>query len=91
MLWTEEVQPKVAIVLRILSEVTGIAPGDPALFRCLLSVVAPCLVLILAGRGMPGPVQSLREMSKETLSTHVSTFALAGLEAIRRQRAAAGR
>jgi AcrR family transcriptional regulator len=85
-LWTEDVQPKVTIVLRFLSEVTGIPLGDPALVRCLLSVVAPCLLLIVAGPGVPGPVHTVRNMAKDELATHLRSFSLAGLAAISKQR-----
>jgi AcrR family transcriptional regulator len=86
-LWNKEVQPKSAIVLGILSEATGIRLGDPALVRCLLSVAAPCLLLVVAGPGVPGPMQTVRAMPKEELAAHLRTFALAGLAAISEQRA----
>lgn len=90
-LWSREVQPKVSIVTRILSEASGIPPTDPALFRCLLSIIAPCLVLIVAGLGLPGPLQAVRQQSREELATHLRTFALAGLAAVTQQRARGGR
>jgi AcrR family transcriptional regulator len=86
-LWSKEVQPKVAIILEILSEATGIRQGDPALLRCLLSVAAPCLLMIVAGQGVPGPMQAVRAMPKAELAAHLRTFALAGLAAISAQRA----
>ena len=88
-LWNEDVQPKVAVVLRFLSEATGIPSGDPALFRCLLSVVAPCLLLIVAGPGVPGPVGVVRNMAKDELAKHLRSFSLAGLAAISQERARA--
>jgi len=76
---------RLLVLQRILGEATGLPVGDPSLLRCLLSIVAPCLVLVVANIGMPGPAQLLRQMPKEVLSTHLRTFALAGLAAVSRQ------
>lgn len=74
--------PKVAIVVRILSQITGIAEDDPALSRCLISTVAPCLMLLVANRRMPGPIGRLAGMSTRELVDHVHTYTLGGLQAI---------
>ena len=82
---SEELQPKLALLLGILSEVTGIPPTDPALLRCLISVAAPSLMLIVASNGLPGPAQQVLAMPQAVLSNHLYSFALAGLEAIGRE------
>ncbi|UUJ40875.1 CerR family C-terminal domain-containing protein [Pseudomonas extremaustralis] len=84
-LFTEELQPKLVILLGILSEITGIATQDPALLRCLISTAAPCLMLVVASNGIPGPAQTVLQLPKEELVTHLYTFTLAGLKAISRQ------
>ncbi|WEM95734.1 TetR/AcrR family transcriptional regulator [Telluria mixta] len=84
-LMNEEIQPKLVIVRRILSEVSGIAPGDPALLRCMVSVAAPCLMLVVAGSDVPGPAQAIRQMPREVLARHLYAFAIAGLRAVGRQ------
>ena len=43
-----EIRPKLALVQAILSEVSGIPLGHPALLRCEISVAAPCLMLLVA-------------------------------------------
>lgn len=84
-----EIEPKVRVVQRIVSTATGIPAGDPALLRCLVSIVAPCLMLAVAGSGgVPGPVLAVRSMPKETLSAHLRTFAMAGLAAVAQERLA---
>lgn len=79
---THEEQPKLAVILGILSEITGIPTSNPALLRCLVSTAAPCLMLLVAGNGLPGPVQLVLQMPKEQLIAHLYNFALAGLRAI---------
>ncbi|WP_420105428.1 TetR/AcrR family transcriptional regulator [Herbaspirillum huttiense] len=80
-LMSEEIQPKLVVVQRILAEVSGIPAGDPALLRCMISVAAPCLMLVVAGTGIPGPAQAIRQMPREVLAQHLYTFAIAGLSA----------
>lgn len=84
-LFTEELQPKLAVVLGILSEITAIPASNPALLRCLVSTAAPCLMLLVAGNGLPGPVSLVLQMPKEQLIAHLYSFALAGLQAIRNE------
>ncbi|WP_339487249.1 TetR/AcrR family transcriptional regulator [Pseudomonas sp. EL_65y_Pfl2_R95] len=81
-LFTEEVQPKLAVILGILSEITAIPASDPALVRCLISTAAPCLMLLVASNGLPGPVSHVLTMPKQQLTSHLHSFALAGLKAI---------
>jgi AcrR family transcriptional regulator len=82
---SEEIEPKLVVVQRIFGELTKIPLGDPSLVRCMFSVAAPCLMLAVASNGIPGPAQMLRKMSKEDLSNHLYTFALAGLKGIARR------
>ena len=76
--------PKLAVITRVLSEITRIPLNDPALLRCFLSAVIPCTMLMLAARGAPGPMHDLRQMPPELLTDHLHRFALAGLEATAR-------
>lgn len=83
-LFESEIPRKIAVVMAIASDISGIPQDDPALQRCLLSVIAPCLLLQIGRRGVPGPVQAMLRMPAETLVDHLSRFAIAGLEAIGR-------
>lgn len=84
-LFQSEAPMKVSLVIDILGEITGIPAEDPALLRCMLSTVAPCLLLLLMSRrGMPGFGQSLRKMPDAVLVDHLFQFTRAGLEAIGR-------
>lgn len=81
-LFQSEVPMKASLVVGILSEITGIPADDPALLRCLLSVAAPCLLLQIGRRGIPGTVQTILRTPREVVVEHLHRFAIAGLEAI---------
>lgn len=83
-----EIAPKLIVVQSILSEITGFSPGDPALFRCMVSVAAPCLMLVVAGEQAPAPLRMLIKGPRAELSAHLRKFALAGLQAVGPQDAA---
>lgn len=89
-LFQSESPRKISLVIGILSEITGIPPKDPALLRCMLSVVAPCLLLLIGRRGLPGPMQEVRQTPHKVLVEHFHRFAIAGLEAIGREYALNG-
>lgn len=80
----QEVLPKFLVVKQLLSDITGIPVEDPALIRCLVSVAAPCAMLLVIGRSVPGPLRDVLQMPAATLSRHLHTFAIAGLEAVSR-------
>ncbi|MGP3790567.1 TetR/AcrR family transcriptional regulator [Pseudomonas sp. B392_1p] len=84
-LFQSEVPQKLSLVLAMFEEITGIPAQDPALLRCLLSVAAPCLVLLIGRRGLPGPLQEIRQMPQEAIVEHLHEFAMAGLQAIGRK------
>lgn len=86
-LFQNELLPKVSVIRHILSEITAIPPGDPAITRCAISVAAPCLMLMIGGRGIPGPLQEVLLMPKEAITHHLHGYALAGLKAIGREHA----
>ena len=85
-----QVPQKARPVLRILSEVSGIPPHEPALLRCAVSTVAPLIMLTVSAIGIPGPAQAVREMPHEVIAEHMYRFALAGLQAVGQAWAQAG-
>ena len=72
---------KFQIVRRIIAEVTGLNENDPRIIPCIFSAVAPCLMLLLTGMPVPGPMQALGQLPAKQLAEHFKTFALAGLKA----------
>lgn len=77
-----EALPKMVLIKRVFSEITAIPADDPALTRCLLSVGAPCLMLLVGGRSLPGALQEVFLMSPQAIANHLYHFALGGLQAI---------
>ena len=84
-LFQDEALPKVLLLKRMLGEITRIPVEDPALTRCLLNVIAPCLMLLVGGRSFPGPLQEVLQMPSQTIARHLYHFAMGGLEAISRE------
>ena len=74
--------PKVRLVRQLLSELTGIPADAPALTRCLLSVGAPCLMLLVGERRSPGSWPEIFLMPAQVLADHLYQFALGGLKAV---------
>jgi AcrR family transcriptional regulator len=85
-LFESELPPKLAIVKKILGEISSIPPDDPALVRCLVSVLAPCSLLLIGARGAPGPLDEVRRMPRDAIADHLHRFALGGLRAVGRPR-----
>lgn len=81
-LFKNELAPKLAIVKNIISQFTRIPQESPVLTRCLFSVGAPCLMLMVAGHNAPGPFRELSKMPKDDVIRHFFNFAVAGLRAI---------
>ncbi len=79
---SREVQPKFMVIMNVLSEITGLAVDDPALLRCMISIGAPCLLLLVADQDVPSPPQQLLRMPHADLVEHFFRFSLAGLKAI---------
>ncbi|WP_138466990.1 TetR/AcrR family transcriptional regulator [Poseidonocella sp. HB161398] len=78
-----EIAAKLEIVLGILSEITALPREDPRLLRCLLSVLGPCAMLVVAGRSQLFPFAAmLSEMPRGALAEHFHRFAMAGLAAV---------
>lgn len=82
-----EIPIKVPFLLSMLSEITGIAPDDPELLRCLISVMAPCAMLLVIGPGVSPFADQVHSMPASSLVDHLYDFAIGGLEAIGRRNA----
>lgn len=81
----QEVLPKIARVRQLVARITGLPEDHPALPRCLISVVAPCMMLLVVGQGLPGPLRDVLAMPRAQVVGHLHAFAMAGLAEIARQ------
>lgn len=76
----EEIQPKFGVVAAIVGEITGIPPDDPRVPRLVLSVIAPCIVMVITSRvDAPTPFRPLYAQPAELLADGLWRFAMAGL------------
>lgn len=79
----KEAQPKATLIKVLLSELTGIDADDPRLVVCMVNIIAPCLMLILAKPTiLPAISPSFNQMPRARLVTALKTFIFAGLEAV---------
>ncbi|MFV0336185.1 MAG: TetR/AcrR family transcriptional regulator [Tropicimonas sp.] len=79
-----EIVAKMEIALAILSEITAIPRDDPALMRCLMSVLAPCAMLLVGQQNISPLPGAVLQMPRRVLIDHLHRFAMGGLEAMRR-------
>ncbi|UCA44930.1 TetR/AcrR family transcriptional regulator [Pseudochrobactrum sp. XF203] len=77
-----EIPAKLPFILNILSEITSIPVEEPALLRCLVSVVAPCAMLLVVGPNVSPIAAEIHRMSQQDLIEHLYNFAIGGLEAV---------
>lgn len=79
--------PKARILMSIVGELMGLPDDHPAVARGCLSIMAPCLMLLISDRLMLKrvfPALSLGRGDAPALVRHMVEFALAGLAAVAR-------
>ena len=77
-----EIATKLGLAVAIFSEITGFSAQDPALYRCMASVMAPCALLMVARLKAPPIADQVVRGPREELIEHLYTFAVGGLEAV---------
>lgn len=77
--------PGVDVLTGIAASLTGMRARDPALPACVLSALAPCLVLLVADQRAAMPLQALHGRPAAVLTRQLHGFALAGLRAAARR------
>lgn len=80
-----EVEPKLSLVLKILENMTGIPERDPLLLQCLVSVAAPCMMLLISRKGASPVADGLSEVPDDVLAEQLCHFAIGGLDAVRKR------
>ena len=84
----KEMQGRATIMTSLVSELTGLPQEHPAVARGAISIIGPCLLLLIANRRRlerAFPALNLRRDSAEDVADHMTQFALAGLAAIARE------
>ena len=71
----------IAAGMLLLGERFVSTKGLIGMVSCLLNL-AVAIALLVAARGIPGPLDEIRRMPQEAVAAHLHGFALAGLQAI---------
>jgi AcrR family transcriptional regulator len=79
------IEPRRAFIKAIVGEILGRPAEDPTVGRCLLTIIAPCVMMSIISRPtlegfLPDLVHS--QGGIERLVDHIEQFVMAGLEAI---------
>ncbi|WP_313514251.1 TetR/AcrR family transcriptional regulator [Pseudomonas sp.] len=83
-LLAEGVMPKFLLVRSILGQILKVDNEDHTLVRCMVSVMAPCLMLLVMSHAAPEPVRDVVSKSSGELANHLKRFARGGLQSVRR-------
>ncbi len=87
-----ELQGRARLLKRLVSELTGLPEEHPAVARGAVSLVGPCLMLLIVNRRRferAFPAFGLRPESTQDITRQMTLFVLAGLTAVGRQARAA--
>ena len=78
------IKPRMAYLCSTIGELTGLAPGDPRVVRCAISVLSQFHALVWA-QVLPGPSASPTAAAEalEALADHIARFSIAGAKGIR--------
>ncbi len=80
-----ELLPKSHILRSTVAELIGVPEDHPAVARGCISVIAPCLILLVINRQTLGrifPELRITSGDADTLTDHMVAFSLAGLSAV---------
>jgi AcrR family transcriptional regulator len=83
-----EAAPKARILRSMVAEIMQLPVDDPAVIRSLINILAPCMLLLLGHRKFAKKVLPSFQIDPEVLTQHMLTYALAGLEAVAKERKA---
>jgi TetR/AcrR family transcriptional regulator, regulator of cefoperazone and chloramphenicol sensitivity len=81
-----QIAPKAKYVRAIVGELMQLPADDPAVSRVLVNLIGPILMLLITDRSLQKQVVPKLELDVETLTEHMITYALAGIDAVAKQR-----
>lgn len=76
---TNEAAPKFMAVSRIFSEATGLPIGNPALYTCMLGVMAPFVIIFMSNTKIVDKVVPKIEIIPHEMIKELKRFVFAGL------------
>lgn len=77
-----QVVPKARLVTGMIGEILGVPPTHPAVSRSTVSIVGPCMFLLIASPDWQKKIFPALLVETETLIDHMVAFALGGLQSI---------
>lgn len=80
-----QVLPKVKLFSGIVAEIMQLPVTHPAVGRCLVNIVGPCIFLLIVHRPLQQRILPNLDLSAAALTEHMVSFALAGMQAIARE------
>lgn len=84
-LLNNQIAPKAQLVRAILAQIMELPADHPAVSRTMVSVMGPCVFLLLTSRELQRRAAPQLDLRPEPLVEHMMTFALAGMQAIARK------
>jgi AcrR family transcriptional regulator len=77
-----QVMPKARLVTGMIGDILGVAPTHPAVSRCTVSIIGPCLFLLIASPDWQKRIFPTLLTDPDALVDHMVAFALGGLQAV---------
>ncbi|WP_116812269.1 CerR family C-terminal domain-containing protein [Steroidobacter cummioxidans] len=77
-----QVMPKARLVTGMIGDILGVAPTHPAVSRATVSIVGPCLFLLIANPDWQKKIFPALLTDTDELVEHMVTFALGGLQSV---------
>lgn len=80
-----QVAPKAKLVTGMIGEILGVPPTHPAVSRSTVSIVGPCLFMLIASPDWQKKIFPTLLVDTDSLIDHMVAFALGGLQSIAAQ------
>jgi TetR/AcrR family transcriptional regulator, regulator of cefoperazone and chloramphenicol sensitivity len=77
-----QVAPKAKLVSGMIGRMLGVPATHPAVSRSIVSLMGPCIMLLMISEDVIGKVFPSLTLDGDALSEHLVTFALGGIKAI---------
>jgi TetR/AcrR family transcriptional regulator, regulator of cefoperazone and chloramphenicol sensitivity len=77
-----QVQPKAKMLIGMIAELLGVPPTHPAASRSTVSIIGPCIFLLVTNPDWQKKIFPTLLADSEELVDHMVTFAVGGLQAI---------
>jgi AcrR family transcriptional regulator len=80
-----QVAPKSKLLRGMLAQIMTLPPDHPAVSRSVVSIVGPCLFLLITQRALQEKLAPNLKPDPDALTDHLVCFALGGMQAVARE------